>query len=271
MKVFISWSGTQSKALAKVLDDWLPRIIPGVKPFYSSRIKSGAMWPAEIQKALKQASCGVICITPENQHSSWLLFEAGALWLHGQKSVPVMPLLFGFFPGDQPEMPIGLFQTKRFNSEGFRELCLDIAKCSTSEIDISRVSKSIDELWPAILAASEAAGESRPTPPREERQQTEAVWTESLAQALSALLRRVKTGDLKWFIENELEKTAPGLKRERVDFILDACVGQPPGEVLDGVLYLEEIKEECRREGLYVSGTKKQLIERWVTWALGED
>jgi hypothetical protein len=42
MKVFIVWSGTRSFEIAKALNDWLPRVIQAVKPFFSHEIEKAS-------------------------------------------------------------------------------------------------------------------------------------------------------------------------------------------------------------------------------------
>lgn len=36
MKVFISWSGSKSQEVAKILKQWIPCVIQSVEPYFSS-------------------------------------------------------------------------------------------------------------------------------------------------------------------------------------------------------------------------------------------
>ena len=79
MKVFISWSGAKSKAVADALGEWLPQVLQSVVPFVSSdSIRAGGRWQAEVASALEETSVGIVCVTTDNQVEPWLNFEAGA-------------------------------------------------------------------------------------------------------------------------------------------------------------------------------------------------
>jgi TIR domain len=80
MKVFISWSGSRSTAVAEALRDWLPEVMQAVNPWVSSEdMRKGTRWSLRLAEELESTHVGVICLTPENLTASWLLFEAGAL------------------------------------------------------------------------------------------------------------------------------------------------------------------------------------------------
>lgn len=95
MKVFISWSGERSRAVADVLRRWLPSVLQAVRPYFSpDDVAKGARWSSEIAKELEASAIGILVVSPENQDAPWLLFEAGALAKNLERS-KVCPLLFG--------------------------------------------------------------------------------------------------------------------------------------------------------------------------------
>ena len=54
MRVFISWSGEKSRAVAEALRDWLPSIIQVLEPWISCKdIDKGARWHNEITNQLE--------------------------------------------------------------------------------------------------------------------------------------------------------------------------------------------------------------------------
>jgi hypothetical protein len=80
LKIFISWSGPRSLAVAEAQRDWLPNVFQMVEPWISAGdIDKGAKWRQAITGELEKSDFGLICLTPENLASPWLLFEAGSL------------------------------------------------------------------------------------------------------------------------------------------------------------------------------------------------
>lgn len=80
MKIFISWSGARSKAVAELMSEWIRCVIQATRPWVSSRdIDRGSLWFSEISDALSDVAVGIVCITQENKDKPWILFEAGAL------------------------------------------------------------------------------------------------------------------------------------------------------------------------------------------------
>ena len=78
--VFISWSGERSRCVAEALRGWLPAVLQNVKPWMSAAdVEKGTRWESEISTRLEEADVGIICLTPDNLDSRWLLFEVGAL------------------------------------------------------------------------------------------------------------------------------------------------------------------------------------------------
>jgi hypothetical protein len=80
MKIFISWSGPRSEALATALREWFPLVLHYVDPWLSKAdIQVGERWGVEVAKELESCNFGVICVTKDNVNAPWILFEAGAL------------------------------------------------------------------------------------------------------------------------------------------------------------------------------------------------
>src|SRR5581483_298169 len=100
IRVFLSWSGHRSRAMAAILHEWLPKVLQSVEPWMSTDdIQKGRRWSVEIGANLQKHRVGIICVTPENLSAPWLLFEAGAL-SRSLRSGKVIPLVLGLTPGE---------------------------------------------------------------------------------------------------------------------------------------------------------------------------
>lgn len=95
MDVLISWSKNQSRQVASVLYGWLPKVVPGFRPWMSSKdIDKGKPWFSELQNFLGEATSCIICVTSENVRSPWIYYETGAIAAKKQ-DVLVCPYLVG--------------------------------------------------------------------------------------------------------------------------------------------------------------------------------
>ena len=121
MKVFISWSGKDSRKFGEALRDWLPAVLQFVKTYFTpSDIEKGSRWNSEIAKELESSSIGIICVTRDNLHNDWVLFEAGAL-SKSLESSRLCPILFDIQNTDLTG-PLKQFQTTEFNKNDFKKL-----------------------------------------------------------------------------------------------------------------------------------------------------
>ena len=107
MRVFLSWSGTASGEIARVLAEGLPQFIPSIEPFLATRdIQAGTSWVNALEDAWKSADVALLCITDEN--SPWMLFEAG-MFSASPQNATVIPFLVGLGPSDL-RGPLAQFQ-----------------------------------------------------------------------------------------------------------------------------------------------------------------
>ena len=110
MDVLLSWSKPQSNQVASLLFEWLPTVLPGVRPWKSDEsIDKGKDWFGELQRTLGPTKVGIICVTAENARSPWLFYEAGAIAAKGLVS-SVCPFLLDVEPGMLSDGPLGKFQ-----------------------------------------------------------------------------------------------------------------------------------------------------------------
>ena len=113
-------------------------------------IDAGARWLSDVSGTLNQAKVGIICVTPENQHNPWLLFEAGAL-SKTLEQTRVCPLTFEMSPG-QIKGPLSQFQANELNRIGIGKVLKTINESVGIEraINSSALDEIIDVWWPKL-------------------------------------------------------------------------------------------------------------------------
>lgn len=176
MQVFISWSEDRSRQIAEAIRNWLPKVIQSVKPWMSNEdIGAGARWLTEVSTILNNAKVGLICITPENQHNPWLLFEAGALSKTLEQTC-VCPLIFEMTPG-QLKGPLTQFQANVLDREGIGKVLSTINKSLGDQmIDLQQLEEILDVWWPKLEEKLKAIpSASTPTAARSTNDQLEEL------------------------------------------------------------------------------------------------
>lgn len=149
MKVFISWSGSRSKDLANALRQWLPMVLQYVEPWVSDKdISAGERWAQAIAGELEASNFGIICITPENLNSEWILFESGAL-SKSMLDAKVIPLVFGLELSDLSG-PLSQFQAQKVEESGVMEVVKAINKVAEKPASQLIVDQLVPTLWPQL-------------------------------------------------------------------------------------------------------------------------
>lgn len=159
-KVFISWSGDAARAAANALRDWVPLVV-GVTPWMSDAdIALGQRGLNQIEAELQDTNFGIIIVTPENENSPWLNFEAGAMSKVVAADIEqrVVPMLLGISSFGQVEGPLRQFQGKVLNKEGVSLLVASLTE--VAQVDAALVKTRFEAFWPrleAILHSIEVA------------------------------------------------------------------------------------------------------------------
>lgn len=149
MKVFLSWSGERSKAVAEALKSWLPQVIQSLEPWISSEIDKGRKWSTELATELETVPVGIICLTRDNLSKPWILFEAGAL----SKNANTWTFLFDV-TGANVEQPLAQFQHTENEKEDIRKLVHSIAGAARNAgekvPEVGVLNEIFETFWPKL-------------------------------------------------------------------------------------------------------------------------
>lgn len=173
MKIFVSWSGNRSRAVAELFSEWLKCVIQASQPWISTRdIDRGAIWFSEINDNLRDVSVGVIFLTQENKDKPWILFETGAL-AKGLTSNRVCTFLIDLNPSDLQD-PLAQFNHTLPEKAGLWDLTRTINSCVTDNpLDEKTLEKVFETYWPQFEADFAQAKLDNPIgeviPPRSEK------------------------------------------------------------------------------------------------------
>lgn len=218
MRVFVSWSGDLSRRVAEALRRYLPLMIQGVDTFMSKHdLESGARWSLELAKELEASSFGVLCLTPDNLDSSWLLFEAGALTKHVEGRA--CGLLIGGLKPTDVSGPLSQFQNRSFTRDEVEVLLRDINAASEHPLGTAQLDTIFEKWWPDIETAYNAALESTVDVskriPRDQRDLIEEVLTR-----IRAIESAIDRKSMSFTMGEMFERSWAGMTRRQKELLL---------------------------------------------------
>lgn len=180
VKVFISWSGERSKALAEELRDWLPTIVQSLELFVSTQdVPVGGRGLNVLASQLQDCSFGILCLTQENKEGPWIHFEAGALSKVIEAS-RVVPLLLDLKVSDLTG-PLVQFQAISITDrDGVFSLIKALAEQSTPPIAEGRLKRLFDAFWPELEAKVSQLKDAAGNGPRQEIRSEREILEEIL-------------------------------------------------------------------------------------------
>jgi hypothetical protein len=150
MRIYLCWSGAESKLIAEAMKEWLPYVINSLDPWVSSQdIDAGKRWSDDLSSLLNSTHIGILCLRKSNIDKPWILFEAGALSKILDKS-KVIPFLTDLSPTDLKD-PLGQFQAVKGSKEGVLQLLqslnIELEKSGETSLSDERLKKSFEKWW----------------------------------------------------------------------------------------------------------------------------
>jgi hypothetical protein len=189
LKVFISWSGARSQAVAAVLTKCVPDIVQEIDTWMSEEsIDSGERWQGAIGHQLETCDVGIVVVTQDNFEKPWLNFEAGAISKSMKLGRPI-PFLFDVRPLDILGSPLMQFQARGASRQDMLELVRDLNKLlPAGPLSSERLNNAFAKHWDAIereLSAIRADPALAAREPRKAREVPEIL--EQLVEMVRAL------------------------------------------------------------------------------------
>jgi TIR domain len=186
MKVFISWSGDRSRAMAEQLRDWLPTIVQSLDPFVSTQdVPVGGRGLNVLASQLQDCSFGILCLTQENKQGPWIHFEAGALSKVIEAS-RVVPLLLDLKVSDLTGPLVQFQAVSTEDRDGFFTLIKALAEHSSPPITESRLQRLFNAFWPELEAKISELKAAATSGPKQELRSERELLEEVLVLSRSA-------------------------------------------------------------------------------------
>ncbi|WP_062945261.1 TIR domain-containing protein [Rhizobium leguminosarum] len=161
MRIFASWSGSESRQVAELLRSWIPHVIQDAEVYVSSQdIAKGERWLSNVGSHLSEIDFGIVAVTPTNLNAPWIQFEAGAL----SKSVRsrLIPLLCGLNAFEASNNPLTQFQYAVVSEEELFRVVEQVNSACVRPLDEVRLKTTFGKWVPDFFASYNAIDFSPP-------------------------------------------------------------------------------------------------------------
>ncbi|HEY0379058.1 MAG TPA: TIR domain-containing protein [Pyrinomonadaceae bacterium] len=145
-RIFISWSGDESKKIANELKRFLDFTVRRGEPWVSDIIEGGANWEAELVKALEETEFAIVCLTKTNVKASSIHYEVGYI---AACKKPICPYLFEL-QETEIDWPLSKHQAKKADAEGTRQMLITINKKLGVEDPETYSKEAFKKWWPGF-------------------------------------------------------------------------------------------------------------------------
>lgn len=220
-------------------------------------LESGGRWGHQLATELDEAQFGVICLTPDNVGSHWLLFEAGALTKHIDGRA--CGLLFaGLVPTDIAG-PLAQFQHRLFGRRDFYELVRDVNAKLVQPLSGEQLQMIFEKWWPDLEQECMAAVVAS-------RQELASVPQRDQRDVLDEILSKVRAIE-----RNVTVNTPPHLAEEISPTRLEQQAESIEVSAKHVIDHLNQRQRAVLAELVNPNGTRKlvepSLIEQKHRWA----
>lgn len=239
MRVFISWSGDRSHAVAELLHDWIKCVLQASDPWLSSRdIDRGALWFTEINDQLKDTSVGIICLTQENLNRPWLLFEAGAL-AKGLSTSRVCTLLIDVKPSDLDD-PLAQFNHTFPVKDSIFALVRSLNKQCPARLDDKILDKVLETYWEQFEKSFSQALKKHPATEKKEQVSDEKMLEKiyDLTHSLTQRMTRLEHGQNEAASGGASSQSSGSFSRDMIEAWVNENLkrGMPIGKLINELL-----------------------------------
>jgi len=151
LNIFISWSGTASKRIARELESTFKALINVDDVFLSEiDINKGSQWRKELKKGLKEKTFGFFIFTKNQQTSEWMAYEAGSIHMNSVLDIDIDPSMVALlFNVEETIIPKYLdeYQHVKFSKDDYKKFMFELNKNSSQIISQDILEKRFDLTW----------------------------------------------------------------------------------------------------------------------------